>query len=110
MDIRDFEEAADSDDRLEGLVRGFLDEAASRLEDIEAPTVEVAQLVVDDGAAKHALVERQSIGKVAGAIDWLNETAEASNLQSHLDTRYDFSIEVIGELDKFELLDYIRMP
>lgn len=93
MDISDFSDVGDRDERLRRLAEELLESAAAELEDAQLPEKQVWQLRSDeDGVATFKAVERPDLGQVISAIDWFSDVEAAAAFRSHLENEYDREI------------------
>lgn len=93
MDISDFSEVGDRDEKLRLLVRELLESAAVELQNTQLPEKQVWQLRSDeDGKATFKAVERPDLNQAISTIDWFSDVEAAVAFQSHLEDEYDREI------------------
>lgn len=93
MDISDFSEVGDRDEKLRRLVEELLESAAAELQDAQLPEKQVWQLRSDeDGKATFKAVERPDLGQVLLEIDWFSDVEAAVAFRSYLEDEYDREI------------------
>jgi len=93
MDISDFSEVGDRDERLRVLMEELLESAAAELQNAQLPEKQVWQLRSDeDEEATFKAVERPDLGQVISAVDWFSDVEAAAAFQSHLEDEYDRKI------------------